>query len=308
MPLPHFLIIGAMKAGTTSLFMDLSANPGVYIPPVKEPHNLCDDRVLTPEGRREYESLYAAARPGQLCGDASTGYSKRPTHEGVAERAVEVLGPELKVIYLVRNPLHRIESHHHHEWSAGEVGKDIDEAVRNDPRFIDYSRYAWQLEPWLERLGAERVRVVRFEDYIADRGGVVADLSRYLGLEPMLEGVRAGVAYNKSEGKAIHRGVWSWVYYSRAYRSLVRPLLPAGFKRWFFDSFLPKSPDRPKAANEATRAEIVSRLTEDLQRLKVLMGRGAPLWRDLQSKESSHSPNGVTTPSSSTASADCGGP
>ena len=50
MALPHFLIIGAMKAGTTSLFMDMSANPAVFIPAEKEPHCLCEDRVLTPRG------------------------------------------------------------------------------------------------------------------------------------------------------------------------------------------------------------------------------------------------------------------
>lgn len=49
--LPDFLVIGAMKAGTTSLFFDLSANPAIFFPEDKEPHRLANDRALTSAGR-----------------------------------------------------------------------------------------------------------------------------------------------------------------------------------------------------------------------------------------------------------------
>ena len=86
--------------------------------------------------------------------DASTAYSKRPDFEGVPERAVAVLPAGFKVIYMVRHPIERIVSQHHHAHFAGEVGASIDDAVRQHDRFIHYSRYAYQLEPWLEAVGS----------------------------------------------------------------------------------------------------------------------------------------------------------
>ena len=98
MTLPHFLIIGGMKCGSTTLYRDLLTHPRVFFPIDKEPCNLCDDRVLTDAGRAEYEALFKRARPDQLCAEASTDYTKLPDRPGVAARALRVLGPELKLI------------------------------------------------------------------------------------------------------------------------------------------------------------------------------------------------------------------
>ena len=86
MRLPDFLLIGAMKSGTTSLYMDLADRKVVYLAENKEPHALCDDSVLTQAGQAEYAATYSKASPEQLLCDASTAYSKRPDHEGVPDR------------------------------------------------------------------------------------------------------------------------------------------------------------------------------------------------------------------------------
>ena len=50
MPLPNLLLIGAMKAGTTSLYVDIASHPAAFLPENKEPMSLCYDDVLTPAG------------------------------------------------------------------------------------------------------------------------------------------------------------------------------------------------------------------------------------------------------------------
>ena len=62
MLLPNLLIIGAMKSGTTGLYMDLATHPGVFLGDDKEPHALRDDSVLTEQGRAQYAAYYAGAR------------------------------------------------------------------------------------------------------------------------------------------------------------------------------------------------------------------------------------------------------
>ena len=190
-----------MKAGTTTLYRDLGTHPSVYFPLDKEPNSLCDDAVLTAAGRSAYAVHFRRARPGQICGEASTAYTKIPVYTGAAERARRLLGPGLKAIYLVRDPIARIISQHHHELTVGrlEVIPDINEAVRKMPRYLDYSRYAMQVRPWIEAFGAENVRIVVFERYVRDRRGTVAELQRFLSLAPRPDLIEAERVFNAAD-------------------------------------------------------------------------------------------------------------
>ena len=127
------------------------------------------------------------------------------------------------------------------------------------------------------------MRVVRFEDYIADRVGVVTEVSRFLGLEPAVDRVRADVAYNKSEAKPLPSGWWSKLYHLPAYRRLIRPLLPQGFKQWCYRRFLPKAPARPDPPTAATRAWLLDQLAPDLRRLQEIMELDGEVWPELMS-------------------------
>ena len=89
--LPGFLIIGAMKAGTTTLYHDLLTNPQVFFPLDKEPGNLASHDVLGEDGRGRYASIFKTARPDQICGEASTTYTKLPMNI-VAQIGIEQHG------------------------------------------------------------------------------------------------------------------------------------------------------------------------------------------------------------------------
>jgi hypothetical protein len=273
MTLPHFLIIGGMKCGSTTLYRDLLTHPRVFFPIDKEPCNLCHDRVLTPEGRAEYESLFKRARPDQLCAEASTDYTKLPDRPGVPARALQVLGPELKLIYLVRDPIKRLVSHHYHEYSRAAMPADIAQAVERHPELLNYSRYAMQLEPWLDAFDERQIRVVRFEAYIADRRAVVGDLQAFLGLDPRPELVETDKVHNKSEGKPIARGPMHALSRSGAYRSLIRPLAPVWLKDRLRRTLLPKAPPRPDPPTPELTEALLAKLEDDRRRTDELIAR-----------------------------------
>ncbi|MBL0921391.1 MAG: sulfotransferase [Phycisphaerales bacterium] len=277
MRLPDFLLIGAMKCGTTTLFMDLCAHPRVFMPDDKEPHNLCDDNVLTDEGRREYAALFAPARPDQKCGEASTGYTKLPTRTGVVERARKVLGPDLRLIYIVREPVARIVSHHYHLYSNGRTGKVIEDTLRKDPRLIDYTRYATQVEPWIDAYGLDAVLIVRFESFIKDRRGHAAALHRHLGIEERPEVVNEDASANRGEGKPVARGLTGF-FRSPLYKKVVRGLAPAGARKWAQRTLLSKAPDRPGPPRPETVERILDELAPECERLGRIMGVSGPVW------------------------------
>ena len=277
MKLPDFLIIGAQKAGTTSLYFDLLKNPAVFMPNDKELGNLLDDDVCTPRGRGAYANLFKRARPEQVCGEASTGYTKLPDHPGVPDRARRVLGADLKVVYIVREPISRIRSQHHHERYGARISCGIDEAVERYPRFVDYCRYTMQITPWIETFGRDHVLIVKFESYIAERPTMVDAVSRFLGIDPAGDRVETDVVYNASDGKPIREDRLALVH-NAIYRRFVRPMLSHGVRDSLRRFLLPKAPGHAETPSTQTLRYIVDELADDVRRLGEIMGSGGPVW------------------------------
>jgi len=278
MRLPNLLIIGAMKSGTTGVFMDLCRHPQVYVPQDKEPHALISDQVFTDEGRAAYAEHYGDASDGQLLCDASTVYSKRPDIEQVARRAVEVLPADFRVVYIVREPIDRIISQHYHEFIEGSVGPDIDAVVRSESRLLNYSRYAYQLEPWREAIGDERIRVVKFEDYTSQREATIVELCKFLNL-PLDELPSADTTiYNRSEEKTVKTKFWQLIQESNWYRYGVRRLVSPRLRTQLLKHFLPQGPERPDPPSEETLAWLRAQLGEDVRQISAIAGSSDPLW------------------------------
>jgi len=276
--LPDFLIIGAQKAGTTSLYFDLLKNPAVFMPSDKELGNLLDDDVCTPRGRDVYAKLFKRARPEQVCGEASTSYTKLPDHPGVPDRARRVLGADLKVIYIVREPISRIRSQHHHERYGARISCGIDEAVERYPRFVDYCRYTMQITPWIETFGRDHVLILKFESYIAERQTMADAISRFLGIDPAGVRVEPDVVYNASGGKPFRENHIEFVLSNPIYRNLVRPMLSAGARQSLRRFLLPKAPDSAETPSAETVRYIVNELAADVRRLGEIMGTDGPVW------------------------------
>lgn len=268
MTLPRVLIIGAMKAGTTTLFRDLMLNPGVFFPLDKEPECLCSDEVFTPVGRKRYEAHFARARPGQCCAEASTAYTKRPDVDGVAGRARRLLGEDIRVLYIVRDPVKRLVSQHRHELEAGRLQTlpDVNAAVREIPRYLDYSRYAEQLGPWLEAFGPERVRVIPFEAYVKARGATIVAVSEFLGIEPAVGELDEERVFNKSDDRRVLRGPWRWILRGSLYKRLVRPMFSSETRQRLRRVFLPRPARVATAITPETEAWLRERLAPDMER------------------------------------------
>lgn len=108
--LPDFIIIGAAKAGTTSLYEYLVRHPSLCMSNPKEPEFFAREDVYA-RGQHWYESLFAQARPDQRVGEASTLYTRSPDAVHVPDRMKRML-PDVKLIYMLRNPVQRAYSYY----------------------------------------------------------------------------------------------------------------------------------------------------------------------------------------------------
>ncbi|MGV8833394.1 MAG: sulfotransferase family protein [Devosia sp.] len=258
---PDFLIIGAMKAGTTTLFRDLVHHPQLYMPAEKEPETLTKFAGDADAIAQDYRSLFGRTAPGQIKGEASTAYAKRPDHEGVAIQALDTCGPKLKLIYLTRDPIRRIVSQYRHEYGLGEVDEDIDTAVLKHHRYVAYSRYDWQIEPWRVAFGDSNLLVLSFEDYIANRQKIGRRVCSFLGVDPdRLPPVETDRAFNANEGKLVPQGIWKEVVASLWYQRLAKPLLPRAIRDGLANRVLSPARASQDQLSPQTEAMLKTRL------------------------------------------------
>ncbi len=153
--LPHFLIIGAMKAATSTLQAQLAAQPGIFMSTPKEPNFFSDDEQWL-RGIDWYSSLFTAAPADAVRGEASTHYTKLPDLPLAVPRARETLAAP-RLIYLMRHPIERLISHYSHLWLENGVAEPIEQAIARRPELVDYGRYAMQLRPWIAAFGKQAI-------------------------------------------------------------------------------------------------------------------------------------------------------
>jgi hypothetical protein len=200
--LPNALILGAAKAGTTSLFEYLSQHPSVCPCRHKETHYFEERSHL---GDRWYRANFARKRGQTVTIEASPSYLPNPSIPAKVARTL--VAPRL--IVLLREPVDRAYSHYHHSRALGreplatfeEALEREEERVAEDRMRLErgdletsaawrrfsyrgWSTYGPQLERWLAAFPRNRFLFIRSEDLYADPRSVLARVEAFLGLEP----------------------------------------------------------------------------------------------------------------------------
>lgn len=192
---PSFVLLGAQKSGTTSLFRYLEAHPDVRPPLWKEPRYF--DRHHH-RGRRWYLAHFPTQREG-VTGEATTGYLFDP--RAAARMHAEL--PDAKLLVVLRDPVARAISHYHHEVRRGGERRSMEEAFAADlattasrapseyahfaHSYLTRGHYAPQLRRYLERFGPDALQVFEFGELFADPARHYADALAHLGLRPFTD-------------------------------------------------------------------------------------------------------------------------
>ena len=266
---PDFVIIGAMKCATSTLHDQLARAPGVSMSEPKEP-NFFSDEPIWSKGLGYYDSLFAEMPKDDIKGESSTHYTKLPTYPRCADRLHEHL-PDAKLIYVMRDPIDRIVSQYIHEWSQHAIAQDcpIDDAIRKHEELVDYSRYAMQLWPYIERYGKDRILPVFFERLMDNPQAEFERVGRFLGLE-------SGIRWHEHDAKNVSaqrqrmNPLLTSVLRIRAIQTVRRAVLPESMRakirsRWTMN-------ERPKLS-ESSIAWLHEQLDPDINRLGEWLGR-----------------------------------
>ena len=282
--LPNFLIIGAMKAGTTSLYHYLRAHPQVFMSSVKE----LDFFAHEPNRSRSldwYRRQFAPAEPDSVAiGEASTIYTKYPRFPGVPERiAVQV--PEVRLIYVVRHPIERIRSHYQHQVAVGAERAPFERAVFDNPIYLDYSRYAMQIDQYLPHFPRDQMLVITSEDLRHKRLATVRRVYEFLGVEPDYTPPNLYREFYRT-GERVTYPPLAWRIRRALKRHLpaskrAKELVDAPFAQWLRRVRPEKEGARASGAQsipEEIRDLLVGLLEEDVRRLRGYVGSGFDGW------------------------------
>jgi len=193
--LPTFLVIGAMKAGTTALAEYLRPHPQVFMAVPKELDFFTDPGWE--QGLAWYEHHFDGATAAAARGEASPNYSKRHLQPEVAARIAATL-PEVRLVYLIRHPIERIRSMYIHLVADGHEPRPLRTALVDDPDYVLTSSYAYQLEPYLERFDRSRILVLDADRLRHDRMAALAEVLRFIGVEPRIDPESVAGEHNRS--------------------------------------------------------------------------------------------------------------
>ena len=176
---PDLVLAGAARSGTTLLAGRLARHPGIVAPSIKEP-NYFSSRL--DRGHGWYAGLFPSG--AGLWMDASAQYTF-PRYLDALERAVE-LAPDLKLIYIARDPVPRAYSHYCHEvLYMGRYGNaSFGQALHESTDFAGASDYTLVLERISEAVPAPQRLVLPFELLTDDLGAATALVLRFAGLDP----------------------------------------------------------------------------------------------------------------------------
>ncbi len=176
------MIIGAAKSGTTSMANLLANHPEVCFCREKEPE-FFSHTIDWKEKLSQYHGLYQPQNNQKLA-EASTSYSMIPENNDTHLRLFEY-NPNLRLIYLMRDPISRMESHFAHNFVRKRVEKEMEAEVTENPSYVTRSSYHRQVRPYIETFGSNQVLLLVFEEFIKDPKTTMIEVAKFVGIDEL---------------------------------------------------------------------------------------------------------------------------
>jgi len=287
--LPNLLIIGAAKAGTTSLHKYLSLHPQIYMSRRKELSFFDSTHRHWALGVDWYKTNFNAAYP--VNGEASPQYSRYPKITGVPERIRQVLGKDPKIVYLVRDPVDRIVSHYVQivEWASvtswAPPVRPFDELlpdIENDDEFyIQGSSYFYQIAQYRKVFPEENILVVLQERLSKDRAGTLGRIFHFLGVDETFWSSEFDMRLNEADGKRVEAAWFTRLAPAALKRELEQPRwMPGPAHRAIHRlAKIGGAPIQKPRLSEADDIRLQRAMRDDVAALREFLGDPLPEWR-----------------------------
>ncbi|MEZ5014536.1 MAG: sulfotransferase [Chitinophagales bacterium] len=310
--LPTFLIVGAVKAGTTSLHMYLQQHPEVYMSPVKETNFFSDADMdfahFNLDYRQDvsiniekyidgpmdkkvhiahvrtwdlYKKLFRFAADEKALGEVSNSYLYLPSTAKVIHERL----PNARIVMILRNPVERLFSQFLMNVRLGKIAeRDLLKELKADAAkaykgwgvshlYVEVGMYYAQVKRYLDLFPKEQVHIILFDDFKQDPKKAMRDLFGFIGADPDFP-VDMETKYN--EAGMPRFGKLNYFLTQTGLYTLSKKLVPERLKDRVKSIFYSGS-NVPKLS-AAEREYLISLYTEDIRNLERLLGRSLENW------------------------------
>jgi hypothetical protein len=291
---PNFLIVGAAKSGTTSLYAYLRQHPDIFMPEWKELSFFTGDS-FTPLHKAKkpyyYYKVFARAKNESAIGEASTSYLYDETAAGNIK---EKLGT-IKIIIALRDPVSMSYSLYNHQLRReGETIESFEEALEKEDvrrtnsefrkkcygwhaNYYYYQRalYYHQVKRYVDTFGKDNVFIILFEELVAETLGVVQNTYRFLGVDdayvPEIKIHNPAGAILKIpifwKDSGLFLKTFQFVFSKNLIKKMPHLLRNVGRKP-------------PQPINPITAKKLRKRFYEDICQLEQLIGKDLSTWKN----------------------------
>lgn len=274
---PRVFLIGGLRCGSTYLASLLDRHQGICLANPKEPGYFTG---RSPNGLDWYRECFAEPNQSILI-DATAWYSAGPTetfplgkreggspYRGVAER-IHSLCPDARFIYLIRDPIVRIDSLYWFLHRLNQERRPLSRAIREDPLYLRSSDYRGQLTEYLRFFPPDRFKLVSFDDLIATPNAVANACYRFFDLPEIR--IETGAKHHERNASYQHRYVARLVgnalggpeSVERIYRGLLKYTPFPAHRIWSATLFRSK-PEMETADREYVKRRLAAAIGEEL--------------------------------------------
>jgi hypothetical protein len=305
MTLPNFLIIGAAKSGTTSLYHYLEQHPQIYVNG-KEPgffayegqsvrlggpedQERFNRRVVTKRG--DYEALFDGITTESAYGEASVCY----LYIKDAAQRIQQYIPEVRLIAVLRNPIDRAFSSYLHlrrdgRESMASFAKAVqEEKVRIDANwdylwhYVQLGFYYKQLKQYYDLFSPSQITVFTFNEFKTNPVWVLQEIFRFLQIDDTFV-PNMSLKYNVS-GTPHSRIIHTFLAKPNWAKSTIKPLIPLSVRKWLGTKATAWNMNRVKPEMSlATRSYLQRIYRDDILQLQSLIQKDLSTWLEDDAK------------------------
>jgi len=285
-----FIIVGAAKSGTTSLFHYLSEHPEIFMTTPKEVNffskdeiknqNLFYDSHIT-ENISDYENLFRNHTNEKAIGEGSVSYlfySKTPYK-------IQELIPNAKILILLREPISRGFSHYLMDYKLGLVNNNYKDIVYKKSthknmklyyqQYVELGLYYSQVKRYLDIFGKEQVKIFLQEDLYNNTDYVIKDIFNFLNVDTsfMPNVDKTHNVFSSPKNKSIHK-IYSNYYLRNSLSKIIPTNIKDNIKKIFFKY------DSKPMIDKDVKQYLFTIYYDDIIKLELLINRDLSHWKN----------------------------
>lgn len=274
---PNFIVAGASKAGTEWLRLALREHPDIYMPPGG--HTLDFFSRNYDQGLDWYRRQFEGRGDETAVGEKSSSYI-------IADDApprIAGYNPDVKLIFVLRNPVDRAYSHYCMWLRGGLVSDDVDRELDGHSQLVREGQYHSHLTRFLEHFDREQMHVSLYDDLRADAGTFLSGVFSFLGVDDAFRPSVLEQRYHATKSRP--RVQWLYAGAVKTMRAIRRSsrlgdrIVESLRRRGYVDVFHTLNEGKPfPKLSDAARARLADFYRDDVEAMSGLLGRDLSHW------------------------------